>query len=586
MSNSKYTKLPGSERKPLAGAVKTGAVDPNQVIQVTVTLRPRAAGKKQPSLDNLVASGQRISREDYAARYGADPKDVQKVSAFAAAHNLSVGQVNLGARSLVLTGKTGDFSQAFQTGLERYEFEGRTFRHRTGDISIPEELSKVVVSVHGLDDRPQAKAHFRVGQRGQASPRAAAGALTALQVAKAYSFPANLTGAGEAIALIELGGGFKQADLNKYFSGLGVSPAPTVTAVSVDGAQNAPTGSTNGPDTEVMLDIEVAGAVAPRAHIVVYFAPNSDSGFLDAINRAVNDTVNKPSVVSISWGGPESSWTAQSLKSYNGALQAAAAVGVTVCVAAGDNGSDDGVGDGKDHVDFPASSPYALACGGTTLTLSGSKITKEVVWNELAKNEGATGGGVSATFAVPSWQSGVSVSPGRKLAGRGLPDVAGDADPTTGYEVQVDGSSFAVGGTSAVAPLWAGLLALCNQSLGKAVGYLNPSLYQTIALQTGTFNDITSGNNGDYSARPGWDACTGWGSPDGAAILKALGGTTTPTPPPTPTPTPVPPPKKHKKRERRTHATAKKHKAPPKKATKPKIPKKGAGRTAAKKKKR
>ena len=169
-----------------------------------------------------------------------------------------------------------------------------------------------------------------------------------------------------------MGGGYTQSDLNSYFSALGISPAPSVSAVSVDGGQNKPTGSTNGPDAEVMLDIEVAGAVAPGAKIVVYFAPNTDSGFLDAINQAVGDKQNNPSVISISWGGPESTWTAQSLQSYNSALQAASAVGVTVCVAAGDDGSTDGVTDGLQHVDFPASSPYALACGGTHLVGSGS----------------------------------------------------------------------------------------------------------------------------------------------------------------------------------------------------------------------
>ena len=180
-------------------------------------------------------------------------------------------------------------------------------------------------------------------------------------------------------------------------------------------------------------------------------------------------------------------------------------MGVTVCVACGDNGSTDGETDGEDHVDFPASSPYSLACGGTTLKISGSSISSEVVWNGLP-NDGATGGGVSETFPLPTWQANAKVPPSDNpgnFKGRGMPDVAGDADPATGYQVQVDGSSFAVGGTSAVAPLWAGLIALFNQSLSKPVGYLNPGLYQTIAEQANTFRDITSGNNGDYKAGPG-----------------------------------------------------------------------------------
>jgi kumamolisin len=293
-----------------------------------------------------------------------------------------------------------------------------------------------------------------------------------------------------------------------------------------------------------MLDIEVAGSVAPAAKIVVYFTPNTDAGFLDAINQAVTDKTNKPSVLSISWGGAESTWTAQSLQSYNSALQTAAAVGVTVCVAAGDDGSTDGVTDGLQHVDFPASSPYALACGGTHLVASGNTIGSEQVWNDLP-SDGATGGGISATFPLPTWQAGAHVPPSvnaGNFAGRGLPDVAGDADPGTGYRVEVDGSKIVVGGTSAVAPLWAGLIACFNSQLKTSVGYFNPGLYQQIATQAGTFHDITSGNNGDYQAGPGWDACTGWGSPNGAAIQKALAGAA-----PDPPPAPKPPVKKKRK---------------------------------------
>ncbi len=499
MAFDKYVKLPGSERKPMPGAAKSGTLDPNEPMQVTVVLRERPTHANEPSLDELVASGKRVSRDQYAERYGADPKDVKEVEKFAHAHGLKVGRVDLPARTVALTGSCSALTKAFQVELAAYQYKGKTYRLRTGAVNIPTELSGIVVGVHGLDNRPQATTHFRVATNASA---AAATSYTALQVAKAYNFPTSVNGKGQTIAIIELGGGYTQSDLNTYFSSLGISPAPSVSAVSVDGATNQPTGDTNGPDTEVGLDIEVAGAVAPGAKIVVYFAPNTDAGFLDAINQAAMDKTNKPSVISISWGGPENSWTAQSLQNYNSALQAAAAVGVTVCVACGDNGSTDGSSDGSDQVDFPASSPYSLACGGTSLDISGSTIASEVVWNDLPTN-GATGGGVSATFPLPSYQANANVPPSANTGntGRGVPDVAGDADPQTGYQVQVDGSQFVVGGTSAVAPLWAGLVALFNQTIGTPVGYLNPNLYQSVALATGTFNDITSGNNGDYT---GW----------------------------------------------------------------------------------
>ena len=578
MAFDKYVKLPGSERQPMPGATQAGSLDPNEVMQVTLALRPRASGKKQPSLADVIASGKRLSQGEYEARYGANPADVQKVQAFASALGLAVAQVNLAARTIMLTGTCATFAKAFQAPLARYEYEGGAYRGRTGAVSIPTELRNIVRSVHGLDNRPQAETHFRLANphNAIAPVAAAATSFTPLQIAKAYNFPTGTNGTGQTIAIIELGGGFTQSDLQTYFQGLGISPAPSVVAVSVDGAQNQPTGDINGPDTEVMLDIEVAGAVAPGASIVVYFAPNTDAGFLDAINQASTDTVNKPSVISISWGGPESSWTAQSLQSYNSALQAASAMGVTVCVACGDNGSDDGVGDGQDHVDFPASSPFSLACGGTSLSVSGGSISSEVVWND-GSSGGATGGGVSDTFAIPTWQANANVPPSKNpgnFNGRGVPDVAGDADPATGYQVQADGSSFTVGGTSAVAPLWAALLALLNQSLGNPVGYLNPNLYQTVAGQAGTFRDITSGNNGDFNAGPGWDACTGWGSPNGAGILQTLKTSTTAPPPTPPSPTPQPPAPKPKPKPK-PKPTKRKPKA---KSPKRKPPKRGGKR--------
>jgi kumamolisin len=300
---------------------------------------------------------------------------------------------------------------------------------------------------------------------------------------------------------------------------------------AVDGGHNHPTGNPNGPDGEVMLDIEVAGAVAPGAKIVVYFAPNTDAGFLDAVTAAVHDATNKPSVVSISWGASESGWTAQAMHAMDQAFQDAAALGVTVCCAAGDAGSTDGENDGLLHVDFPASSPYALACGGTRLEGSGGKIAKEVVWNEGAAG-GATGGGISDIFNRPDWQTSVNVPPSANPGGhvgRGLPDVSGNADPATGYQVLIDHTQAIIGGTSAVAPLWAGLIALLNQKMGRPIGYLNPLLYH-LSTGLGAFHDISSGNNdmggksGHYPAHPGWDACTGWGSPDGQKLLTALGG--------------------------------------------------------------
>ena len=547
MTSKGYVAIPGSEREPMPGATKSGPCDPAESMQLTVVLRPRPLGKNVKPLDALVAGGERLTRNEYEVRYGADPEDVKQVEAFARAGGLTVSGVNLSARTLKLTGTAEACGKAFQVELGHYQGPEATYRGRTGPVYIPESLQNVILSVHGFDNRPQARPHFRLAPHvPSAEARAEAStsvSYTPLQVAQLYGFPTAFSGQGETIGIIELGGGYTQSDLDSYFSALGISSAPSVSAVSVDGAQNKPTGDSGGPDAEVMLDIEVAGSMAPGAKIAVYFAPNTNAGFLDAIDQAVGDKQNNPSVISISWGGAESTWTAQSLQSYNSALEAASAVGVSVCIAAGDDGSTDGVTDGLEHVDFPASSPYALACGGTHLIGKGSTITDEEVWNDLP-SDGATGGGVSATFPLPTWQSGAHVPPSvnkGNYVGRGLPDVAGDADPNTGYQVEVDSTSLVVGGTSAVAPLWAGLIACFNSGLKTSVGYFNPTLYQKIAAAAGTFRDITSGNNGSYKAGPGWDACTGWGSPNGTQILQALAGAT---------PAPMPPSKKHQRKKR------------------------------------
>jgi kumamolisin len=353
----------------------------------------------------------------------------------------------------------------------------------------------------------------------------------ARQLASLYDFPADADGAGQCIGIIELGGGYRGEDLLEYFRSLGLA-APQVTAVRVDGATNQP-GNAQGPDGEVMLDIEVAAAVAPRARIAVYFAPNTDKGFLDAVTLAIHDTDNRPSVISISWGGPEKSWSRQAMDSFDAAFQAAAQMGVTICCAAGDAGSGDEnpeqlaqIGsdpDGRAHADFPGSSPHVLCCGGTRLVASGGKIASETVWNDDPRSS-ATGGGVSDVFALPDWQrdAGVptSANPGRRK-GRGVPDVAGDADPATGYRVRVDGEEAVIGGTSAVAPLWAGLIALCNQKLAAPAGFIQPLLYRDGGR---ALRDIVKGDNGAYAAKAGWDACTGWGTPDGARLLALLQG--------------------------------------------------------------
>jgi kumamolisin len=337
------------------------------------------------------------------------------------------------------------------------------------------------------------------------------------ELARLYNFPSEYNGSGQTVALIELGGGYTDADLTAYFAGLN-QPKPQVSSVSVDGGKNTPNSSA---DSQVTLDIEVVGAVAPAAKIVVYFAPNTYQGFLHAIAAAERDVANKPSVISIGWGSPESNWNAQAKTDMNQTLQEAKAQGITVTAGSGDGGSSEGLTDGKNHLDFPASSPWVLAIGGTQITVSGGVIASEVAWNDGATG-GATGGGVSDAFPLPVWQQQAKVPAGNAgYLGRGIPDIAIDASPRSGYSILVHGLRENLGGTTAAAPLWAGLIALINQALGRNVGYINPTIYTKFGPAK-VFRDVTVGNNGAYSAGPGWDAVTGWGSPDGRKLLRAF----------------------------------------------------------------
>ena len=522
MSGSDRVEVSGSQRELVPSHPRIGAVDLTEKITVTVYLRPRADTDWVDQEAQLApAERRRLSREEWVQSYGADPQDIEAVQRFASEHGLTVTEVDSARRAVLVQGTVNDVSAAFGAQLQgRYDAgDGAPgYRGRSGALTVPSELGDVIVGVFGIDARPQSASQLRIVG---GTPAADAVSYTPVQVAQAYGFPTGVDGSGETVGIIELGGGFETSDLSTYFSGLGLS-VPTVTAVPVDTGSNQP-GQNQNADGEVMLDIEVVGAIANGAKIAVYFAPNTDQGFIDAVTTAVHDTTNHPSVISISWGGPEDSWTAQARTQMDQAFSDAGGLGITVTVAAGDGGSTDGDTDGKQHVDFPASAPHALACGGTTLQASGATISSETVWGG-ATGDGATGGGVSIEFALPSYQTDAKVPDNVDTGkpGRGVPDVAGDADPQTGYQTLVDGSKVVVGGTSAVAPLWGGLVALLNQSLGAPLGFANPRLYEL--LGTAAFHDITSGSNGSYSAGPGWDACTGLGSPDGTQLASGLGG--------------------------------------------------------------
>jgi kumamolisin len=527
---SRLVPIPASTHPEPRDSRPIGKTAPDQQITVTVKL------KRSRPLDVSALGGRQLTHDEYKDIYGASQQALEQIHALAARHGLTLVNEDRAARRVWLRGTAQQLEQTFGVQLQDYEHTaaraaGRRFHAFTGPLSVPEPESAVIETVMGLDTRPIAMPHIRrlseisapgqsqtQPQTGFARSHAVARSFTPPQVAQAYDYP-SATGQGQCIALIELGGGYQDSDIQTYFSQLGLTP-PTVVAVSVDGGTNSP-GDPNGADGEVALDIQVAGAIANGARIAVYFAPNTNQGFQDAISAAIHDTTNQPSVISISWGAPESSWDQASITSFDSSMQTAAALGVTITTASGDSGSSDGVNDGANHVDFPASSPHVLACGGTNLTISNSTRSTETVWNDQPQGGGATGGGVSSFFTLPSWQSGARVpAPRNGQGGRGVPDVSGDAAPATGYQILVDGQQMVVGGTSAVAPLWAALIAMVNQQSGRKAGFVNPTLYSG---GEANFYDVTSGSNGTYKAGPGWDPCTGLGSPDGQKVATLLG---------------------------------------------------------------
>ncbi len=535
MSSNDLVAIPGSERQPVRGARRLGPSRPDERFEVTVRLRRKAPlaasaidGRRLPALRTYLTHAELVSR------HGADAGDIAKVEAFARQQGLVVVETSAARRDVVLAGNVAAFSKAFGVTLEQWEHSGGTFRGRTGPVQIAAPLAGVVAGVFGLDNRPFARPHFRHLKRPAAGAAPFQGYLPT-QVAAFYNFPTGLDGSGQTVGIIELGGGYRPADLAAYAQQVGVA-APTVNAVSVDQGRNAPS-TPQSADGEVMLDIEVIAAIAPASTIVVYFSAGAtDRDFLDAITYAVHDEVNRPGVISISWGGPESSASASFQTEFDDVLQSAAALGITVTVASGDSGAaDEGPNewDNLPHVDFPASSPYALACGASYIQVANGRISAESAWNQNAADKqddtfGSTGGGVSVFFPLPSYQAqaGVPVGLANGKPGRGVPDVCGDGDPNSGYTVRVDGQEFAIGGTSAVAPLWAALITLTNQKLGRHAGFINPILY----ANPGALRDVVTGSNRvgakevGYSAGPGWDACTGLGSPDGMKVLAALSG--------------------------------------------------------------
>jgi kumamolisin len=526
-----HTLLPGSKRDKDPNAVRLGPVDPKEKTDVTIGL----AGPKLPGPGEYV--GQTLTPEELTAKFGASQENADKVAKALKKFGLKVDDVSLATRSMRVSGTLAAMEAAFKPHLAMMQsaVQGE-YRGREGSLQIPTELKGIVTGVFGLDERRMARRKFATKP---AAPALAP--LTPSDLEQRYNFPPG-DAAGQTIAIAEFGGGYFADDTAAYCSKFGRA-LPSIQAISVDAPAYTmeeilalpPQQRAEELDdsVEVMMDVQIIAGLCPGANILVYFSSFDQGGWVNLLDRAI---AARPVSLSVSWGLAEEDpgWSTGAIAAIDDRLNAARLLGITTCVASGDDGSGDQINDGKAHVDFPSTSPNSLGVGGTMLTKSGASI-KEVTWWEKPgrrtnKGGGATGGGVSTVFKRPAWQNvQVKSLNSGSIDGRVAPDIAALAGPPF-YDLIFSGKPSPNGGTSASTPLWAALIARVNAKLpaAKQQRFLTPLLY-TNGVGKASTRDITVGNNTSspkpgkgYQAGPGFDAVTGWGVPDGVKLLNAL----------------------------------------------------------------
>jgi kumamolisin len=513
--------LAGSYRAAPEGATYVGDVDPDERIVVALHLKRRSPDKYQPgSAGDLARLSEPVTRRTLTAqRRRTHARAAARVRKFANANGLAVGGVDLAQRVVTLEGTARQMAQIFGATLCFYDDGCRRYRGRIGHLMIPTEIAPWTRAILGFDQRPLSAAPVN---RLRALAGAGAGAgLWPTEIAALYGIPLDRDASSVCVGIIALGGGYLATDLEKALAGMGRDNRVVIDQ-SVAGNNNDFSGGSVA-DQEIALDLQIMAGLLPKTRIVVYFASDRIPGLIAAINQAIFDDVNRPQVLSVSWGSAEKFWTDPDRDAMQAVLADAKRLKVSVVFAAGDELATGGLTDGKAHVWFPASSPYALGCGGTLpkLVADGAGVAAETVWNEGGSG---TGGGISDAFPVPDYQSNLALPPSVNdgAARRGVPDVAGAAAGTPGYRIVLDGSETVKDGTSAVAPLWAALIAIANAQRGAPLGFVNSALYSNPSL----FRPITQGDNRvggkGYDAGPGWNACTGLGVPKGADIIAAL----------------------------------------------------------------
>ncbi|HSH05604.1 MAG TPA: S53 family serine peptidase [Anaerolineae bacterium] len=539
----------------------------DKTLTIHLLLRHNPQQERIPLTDlahQISQTRQFLSHDQFARQYSCSPTDIAQVEAFAHNHNLTIIEANPLWRTVSLQGTIGDLNNAFQITIHQQKHK-QFFPVYEGHLSLPTPLHEIVTWVWGL--------HKEIALLQQSQASIADGTLPCQydlnQLAEIYNFPPHLDGQDVCVGVLSLYGGYKQSDMETFFTDLGL-PLPRLVNV---GPNRWVEGFDVWANFEVTMDVQITAALAPAATTAVYFSgatgyhDTSTWNYFKVINMALFDTINKPSVLTMSWGLPETLtgiWIKKEAELIDELFQIAAILGITVCLPTGDSGSIFPTGVSMFNAPtltyFPASSPWVLSCGATTLYTHNNKIDKEIVWNRLAEhmrlvystdndnhysnidgplfNLGASSGGISIYFPRPAYQDNANVPPfeqiqfndwifaqGESFAGRGIPDVAAVGDFLTGYKIYIDGQWRSGGGTSASTPLWAGLLARLVQGTGQRLGFINPLLYHLqIDQNIDLLNPITEGHNGGFAASPHhrWNACTGLGTPHGQRLLDAL----------------------------------------------------------------
>lgn len=499
-----------------------GPLDENTQLDVTVQLKSKASDQEMEQMLKEIALGKRpkLSDEEFAEKFGAPKESLEQLKKFAEVYDLKVKEADLRSGRVVLSGTAKCFSEAFKTKISEYEQNGVSTRERSGALFVPKAVAKNIEGVFGIENRPQVNPRISEVKPLVESNSADDKAYRPDEIADAYNFPKGTTGKGQAVAILQFGGGINLENEASYYKHHGLK-VPDIRVLEISGAKSA-VGKHLPADREASLDSQVIGTVAPDAKQTLIYAPNSEQGFVDAIGRAAfpkeNELENQ--AISISWGQSIEQWTEQGKRNMQLAFKKASLKGISIFAASGDDGAPNGNKAGKLHVDYPAADPYVTGVGGTRLFIKDGLRDQEVTWNDRF---GATGGGISP-HAVPDYQNDLPKVTMKELKGRGVPDISAHASSFGGYKIRVRGQDEVAGGTSAASPLFAALSLRLNEGLGgkKTVGFMNPFLYQQAMSGKGDFfNDITSGDNKGYEAGKGWDPVTGWGSINGEKLLEA-----------------------------------------------------------------